>query len=168
MAEMPLKLQAELSTAAATIQNNLERQVYDYKRRLDIMKNTNPRIHCKKVDISPGPARLDEFGEIRLFYEAHYPQIFERSYKDVLLAAYHLNRNFVIRGGCLLNEFYQLLGLELTPYGDSVGWDSCVGETDYGYLWIDMELYMIHTDDGMEVCEIVFPFEPTEDCVTLR
>jgi hypothetical protein len=56
----------------------------------------------------------------------------------VLLAEHHLCRNFALTGQVSLNDFYNLLGLDLVPTkdilvnGESMGW-SC----DQEIMWID-------------------------------
>ena len=98
-----------------------------------------------------------------VFYEEHRDEFFELSKEDVLLAEYHLNRNFVLRGYVTLNEFYEFLGLEPITSGDILGWSQYKGEVDYGYLWIDFEHDKRKLDDGLEYYIISMPFPPTMD-----
>ena len=78
-----------------------------------------------------------------------------------MLAEYHLNRNYILRGFARLNEFYKFLGLETTDYGDTVGWDVCSE-----IYWIDFNhrKTIIGDDhDGFECCIIEMPYYPRKD-----
>ena len=68
-----------------------------------------------------------------LFYDSFSDRYFESTVSKVLQAEYHLNRNFALGAIPALNDFYDFLGLEHTPNGDSVGWTNVNGE----YYWID-------------------------------
>ena len=39
------------------------------------------------------------------------------SLEQVLMAEYHLNRNYILRGEAVINELYEFLGLEPTDWG---------------------------------------------------
>ena len=68
---------------------------------------------------------IESDSEPRLFYDEYSGRYFETTIEKVLLAEYHLNRNYILRGFAKLNEFYNFLGLETTDYGETVGWDVC-------------------------------------------
>ena len=42
--------------------------------------------------------------------------------EQVLMAEYHLNRNYILRGEAVINELYEFLGLEPTDWGAEAGW----------------------------------------------
>lgn len=99
-----------------------------------------------------------EFGdndEEVTFYDVFSQRYFTSTVNKVLQAEYHLNRNFVLRGGAELNEFYDFLGIKPIDGGDSIGW-SC-GENMY---WIDFNHRKVTLDDGLEVRFIEMIFEP--------
>lgn len=99
--------------------------------------------------------------ETCVFYEEYRGEFFESTKEQVLLAEYHFNRNFALRDYAYLNEFYEFLGLPRTEQGDVLGWEKYIGETEYGYSWIDFEHEKRKLDDGMEYYIISMPFEPT-------
>lgn len=104
---------------------------------------------------------IDSDSESRLFYDEYSGRYFETTTEKVLLAEYHLNRNYILRGFARLNEFYKFLGLETTDYGDTVGWDVCSE-----IYWIDFNhrKTIIGDDhDGFECCIIEMPCYPRED-----
>ncbi len=103
----------------------------------------------------------------KLFYEPISGRLFERTENEVLQAEYHFNRNFILRGYAALNEFYDFLGLEQIPEGDVLGWSMDAGAEFYGYSWVDFEHEEHTTTDGLEVTDIVMPFSPTADYLSV-
>lgn len=100
--------------------------------------------------------------EPRLFYDEYSGRYFETTIEKVLLAEYHLNREYTSRGFASLNDFYRLLGLETTDYGETVGWDIC-SET----YWIDFDhrKTFIGDSDDFECYIIEMPYYPEEKWV---
>lgn len=94
-----------------------------------------------------------------MFYDAIGKRYFESTISKVLLAQYHLNRNFTLGMIPSLNEFYELLGLDRTDYGETVGWTNANGD----YYWIDFNLYSKIVKDGVPVYVIEPVFWPTEE-----
>ena len=104
-----------------------------------------------------GSARLDfEDAEedTRLFYDSFSERYFKSTISKVLLAEYHLNRNFTLGMIPSLNDFYDFLGLSRTKEGDSIGWTN----SDGSYYWIDFNHYKITLESGIDcwVIESVF------------
>lgn len=111
---------------------------------------------------APGLNNPHSTEEKVLFYEEFRGKYFEATMNDVLLAEYHLNRNFALRGCANLNEFYEFLGLEKTDFGDALGWSA--DEFIEGGLtpWIDFDHVLTPvSDDGMECYRIFMEFAPT-------
>ena len=97
--------------------------------------------------------------EPKTFYDEHSGRYFEATIEQVMNAEYHLNRNYILRGYCYLNEFYDFLGIEETDYGSVLGWSP----QDESMYWIDFNHRKVVLDDGMEIYIIEMPFEPTYD-----
>lgn len=74
-----------------------------------------------------------------IFYDEFSENFFFRTMLEMADAEYQFNRFFITNGYATLNDFYDILGLEPTNYGASVGWSLEAGETCYGYQWIDIE-----------------------------
>lgn len=108
---------------------------------------------CSSCDLSAE----ESCGEPVLFYEEHGGRYFESTIEQVLSATYHLNRNYTLRGSATLNELYEFLGLEITEYGDVLGW----APTDDGEFWIEFNFRKAVLDDGLECYILEMPFEPT-------
>lgn len=80
--------------------------------------------------------------------------------EEVVQAEYHINRNLALCGEVTLNEFLSFLRLDAVEEGNLIGWDCYIGETQYGYRWIDFDHRHYVTDDGLMVCSIDTPFAP--------
>jgi len=98
----------------------------------------------------------DSSEEKCLFYDLFSDRYFESTLGRVISAEYHLNRNFMFNGTIPLNEFYDFLGLDGIPEGDSIGWSSCDGDI----YWIDFNHRKIDIDGGLECYLVEMIFEP--------
>lgn len=95
----------------------------------------------------------------RTFYDRFSQRYFETTIAKVIEAEYHLNRNYMLGGDVTLNDFYELLGLEKTDIGSTLGWSSRTGDI----LWLDFNHRLTTLDDGMEIFIIDMVFDPTAD-----
>ena len=93
-----------------------------------------------------------------MFYDEYGKRFFETTLEQVISAEYHLNRNYVLRGYTVLNEFYDFLGIETTDYGNEIGW----AINDDGTFWIDFDHYQTEID-GVECYIIDMPFGPSAE-----
>ena len=66
--------------------------------------------------------------------------MFESTRADVIEAIYEINRYFHGRGIITFNEILQHFGQVAVKGGDDRGYESYIGETMYGYSWIDFGL----------------------------
>lgn len=163
--------QASLMSAYALLDNSYK----DYKRKLkelygdEAHQNIVDNLAIEKAEniVIDAPGffqnyRLevdDENEAVMLFYDEFGKRYFESTMARVISAEYHLNRNYVIGGVILLNEFYAFLGLDPTDYGSEVGW--CI--TDDEIYWIDFNHRKVIMDDGLECCIIEMAIEPSID-----
>lgn len=155
--------QASLASAYALV----SRQYSDYKRTVkemageEVHKKIMKSLAVEKVDKNhtikaqgfSGFYTLD-FEDLdeneRLFYDSFSDRYFTSTVSKVLQAEYHLNRNFALGGGGIpLNHFYDLLGIDDIPEGDSIGW--FVNDEMY---WIDFDHSKVVLEDGLE-CYII-------------
>lgn len=122
---------------------------------------------CEDVYISAGGLKsaynqeIESDTEPRLFYDEYSGRYFESTIEKVLLAEYHLNRNYILRGFARLNDFYEFLGLEQTDYDEAVGWDICSE-----IYWIDFshrKTLIGDDNDSFECYVIEMPYYPSED-----
>lgn len=117
--------------------------------------NINASYLVNSCDLST----VEETSEPVLFYDEYSNRYFEASIEQVLMAEYHLNRNYVLRGYTVLNEFYDFLGLKPTEYGSVMGW----APLDDGMYWIEFNHRKVLIDDDLECYIIEMPFEPRID-----
>lgn len=109
---------------------------------------------CESCDLAAG----DSSCEPMLFYDEFSKRYFESTMDRVIAAEYHLNRNFAIGGCCVLNDFYEFLGLEKEDYGDEVGW--AVEDELY---WIDFNHRKVELDKGLECYVVEMVYSPSSD-----
>lgn len=91
-----------------------------------------------------------------LWYDEYSKRFFTASLEQVLMAEYHLNRNYILRGEAVVNELYEFLGLEPTDWGAEAGW----APMDEGMFWIEFNHIPAKLDDGSVFYIIEMPFEP--------
>lgn len=96
-----------------------------------------------------------------IFYDEYSNRFFERTMVEVLNAAYHLNRNFCLKGEVDLNEWYLFLGLDTTKFGSTVGWSDAMYDF-YGYAFIDFVYEEVTEVDGSFIA-IRMPFPPVPE-----
>lgn len=97
-----------------------------------------------------------------LFYDEFSGRYFESTTEKVLLAEYELNR-MVNGGGAFLNDWYHLVGLEMTDYGDFMGWSPTeLWETNCE-SWVHFFHCKVVMDDGLECMIISMGNEPMWD-----
>ena len=92
---------------------------------------------------------------------------FKATRSEVIEAFYEVNRYFHGRGIVTFNEFLSCLpDVEPVEQGDDRGWEAYVGESVYGYTWIDFGLKECY--DKPWITEIYMPVYPhffdQEDC----
>lgn len=91
-----------------------------------------------------------------LWYEEYSKRFFKASLEQVLTAEYHVNRNYILYGSAILNDLYDLLGLDQTDFGEEMGW----APTDEGEFWIEFNHRKAQLDDGTVFYILEMPFEP--------
>ena len=99
----------------------------------------------------------------QLFYDEFSGRYFESTMEDVLAAEYEINHLLAMDCGVYLNEFYDLLGIDTTDYGNYLGWSSFELVETYWYCWVEFEHTKTVMDDGLECYIITMLKEPTFD-----
>lgn len=92
---------------------------------------------------------------------------FKATRSEVIEAFYEVNRYFHGRGIVTFNEFLSCLpDVDPVEQGDDRGWEAYVGESVYGYTWIDFGLKECY--DKPWITEIFMPVYPhffdQDDC----
>lgn len=152
-------------TSLASAYAALESAYQGYRRKVCSILGPDTDAMIEKAVEQEKQDNEDDFppwDEVQTFYLpcCGKAAFFERTMEEVVQAEYHINRNLVLRGEVTLNEFLSFLGLDAVEEGDVIGWDCYIGETQYGYRWIDFNHRHYVTDDGLTVCSIDTPFAP--------
>lgn len=162
------KTQSSMASAYALLDQGFK----DYRRKLkelygdeadkkviealSLEKSQTVYINASYLD---GPCDLDleeNSSKPVLWYDEYSKRFFTASLEQVLMAEYHLNRNYILRGEAVINELYELLGLEPTDWGAETGW----APMDEGMFWIEFNHIPAKLDDGSVFYIIEMPFEP--------
>lgn len=162
------KTQSSMASAYALLDQGFK----DYRRKLkelygdeadkkviealSLEKSQTVYINASYLD---GPCDLDleeNSSKPVLWYDEYSKRFFTASLEQVLMAEYHLNRNYILRGEAVINELYELLGLEPTDWGAETGW----APMDEGMFWIEFNHIQAKLDDGSVFYIIEMPFEP--------
>ena len=153
--------QASMISAYALLENSYK----EYKRKgkdvygEEAEKDVRVEIAKDKFEDSDTPRDENK----QLFYDEFSGRYFESTMENVLRAEYKLNRLLAVEFVVPLNEFYDLLGIERTDYGDCLGWSSYELVECRWYSWVDFEHTPVTLDDGLECTIITMSFEPTCD-----
>lgn len=143
--------------AVASAYMMLDQTYKQYKDKVDDIfgegssRNVERELTKEKLKSLPSP----KYDDTVIFYEKHRDEFFERNIQEVQEAMYQLNRKFAMEGEASLNDLYDFLNLDHIKEGDELGWSSYLMAEANSKVWIDYELDLIKTDDGMECYEIV-------------
>ena len=105
-----------------------------------------------------------------LFYDEYSERWFEARYCEVLEARHDFEKTFAHYGEITPNVFYQYLDNKdcaPKPEYDAVGWSYEAGAMFYGYIWVEIEITKIESEDNdpdfRPFYNITFPKRPTTD-----
>lgn len=97
----------------------------------------------------------------RLFYDEYSDRYFESTTEDLLIAEANINKSLGDFGAVCLNDWYGLLKLPGTDYGNYLGWNKYEMFEMYWSSWIEFDHRKVVMDDGLECTIISFSLEPT-------
>lgn len=151
--------QASLMSAYALLDSSYK----DYKNKVAELYGENADSQVKQ-EIAKDKYNEDAYpvedGK-QLFYDDFSQRYFQATTEQVLTAEYELNRMLATDYGVFLNEFYELLGIDRTDYGDYLGWSTGELVDAYWYSWVDFSHTKVVMDDGLECTIISMGMEPT-------
>ncbi len=99
----------------------------------------------------------------QLFYDITSMRYFELPVERVQHAELALNKHLISAGYASLNDFYDLLGIPLTDYGDKLGWTTYSRGWEEGCTQIDFDHKKVVLEDGLE-CQLLYILtEPSMD-----
>ena len=152
--------QAALASAYALLDNSYK----EYKKKaielygVDADKEIVEEIARDKYEEEDDSNPSEDDGK-KLFYDIYSSRYFRATPATVSRAAYELNRMVAEDCYASLNEWFELVGLETTDYGEYVGWSSSQLYEMYWTNWIHFKYDKATMDDGLE-CMIVSYTEP--------
>lgn len=162
-----LNQQQRLAITSAYVM--LDQTYKQYKDKVDELfgfgsaRKVEQEITKTKLEELPKP----KYSDTETFYIKYRDEFFERNMLEVQDAMYQLNRMLAKNGEVSLNDLYDFLNLDRTKEGDTLGWSSYLLSENWdgqnGIVWIDYELDLIKSDDGLECYELVLTTEPTAD-----
>ena len=153
--------QAALLSAYALLDNSYK----EYKKKAAELYGENADQHIREElakdqyedsDIEVEDNKL-------LFYDEYRREYFNATMEDVLMAEYTLNRDLSYHGYATLNEFYDLLNLPHTDFGDILGWCSMMIHEYQWYAWVEFNHRKVVMDDGLECYILEILTEPVPD-----
>lgn len=98
-------------------------------------------------------------GKELLFREPISGKFFRAQERDVILAEYHMNRNYVLKGSICVGELLYFLGIEPNNAALKYGWN-----IESGIYWVDLRHSEAgKTRDGETYYEIDYLFPPEVD-----
>lgn len=151
------KKQAALMSAYALLDSSYK----EYKKKTeelygeDAHKNIVSEIAKDKYEPTEN--------EGQLFYDEYSGRYFTSTMENVIKAEYEFNRLLAQDSGLYLNEWFELVGLDRTDYGDYLGWSVFELVETYWYCWVEFQHEKVVMDDGMECYIITMLMEPTFD-----
>ena len=152
-----------------------EKAVDDFKTMADKLdgkgssKIIEKAIEQKKLD-EKNRKPWEEEETFRIIFQKHVIE-FKSTRADVIEALYETNRYFQGRGIVTFNEFLSYLKQEPIEEGDTRGWESCIGESVYGYTWIDFGLKQDEDEPWItNIYFAVYPhfFDENECCAEIE
>lgn len=154
--------QASLISAYALIDNSYK----EYKKKVGELygEDADEKVVEEIAKDKFAEAPIVVGGDNQLFYEEFSGRYFEAPMEAVIAAEYEMNRKLAVEyGGIYLNEWFDLLGLEVTDYGEHLGWSACYLSEVYWQNWIDFQHHTVELDDGLECVIITMQMEPIPD-----
>lgn len=150
--------QASLISAYALVDNSYKEYKNKIKELYGEEADSKVREELAKDKYEETDISVDD--EKQLFYDDFSERYFESSMENVKNAEYEINRIMHIDYAVSLNDFYDLLDIERTDYGEQLGWSVGQMHDSYWHSWIEFEHEKVVMDDGLECYIIRMPFEP--------
>lgn len=140
-------------------------QTYRDKNRKEIGSDAEAERFADAVVETKGidknlPAVITPEDELT-FCDSVTGQFFDAKLSDVYKAMYLVNRDFCLRDEIEFNDWLDILGCDYDETLAGMGWERYVGETVFGYSWIDFNLVPRKSCvNGRKYMLITYPFLP--------
>lgn len=120
-----------------------------------------------KSDIPGEPAPTDDDFKNQMveFYESYSGTYFDTTMESLYNAIYEANRTFILNGELPFSWWLKYIGADAyiepgDPEWNGIGWNEYLGESTYGYKWIDFSINKNRKSNGKVYYKITYPFEP--------
>lgn len=153
--------QAALMSAYALLDNGYK----DYKKKVGELYGENAN---EEITSAIAKDKYDEDVEKpeedkELFYDEFSGRYFHANKNVITNAEFQINRDLARHGGVYLNEYFEVLGLPETDYGDYLGWSSTYILEMCWESWLDFSVYKTTLDDGLECNVVSMTVDPIPD-----
>lgn len=158
---MGKRQQASMISAYALLENSYK----EHKKKVEELYGTEgaDRVRDEIAKDKYQESEITVAPDKHLFYDEFSGRYFESTTENVLRAEYELNRLLSKEFGVFLNEFYEMLDIPPTDYGDFLGWSTYELSETYWYSWVEFKHTKVVLDDGLECTIITMGMEPTYD-----
>lgn len=150
--------QAALVSAYAMLDSSFK----EYRQKVDQLygensdKNVRTEIAKDKYD---NEETIEYEDGKNLFFDQYSGRYFRATNETVLRAEYEINKAISMNGGASLNEYYDLLGIPKTDYGEELGWSAAQMNEIYWDQWLNFWHEKVEMEDGIE-CWIINMSDP--------
>lgn len=154
--------QAAMMSAYTLLDNSYK----DYKKKVDELYGEGANV---EITSAIAKDKHDENAakpgdDKELFYDEFSGRYFHANKNAVTNAEFQLNRDLQRHGGVYLNEYFEVLGLPETDYGDYLGWSTYyIAEISWDGQWLDFDVNRVVMEDGLECHVISMNIDPIPD-----
>ena len=128
-------------------QQNLNKAKKSFNDFKDMTKKLEGEGAVKTIENAVEQKKLDDKAKkpwetnehFRIVFQGH-SILFESTRANVMEAIYEINRYFHLTGYITFNEMLKYFGQDPVEEGDDRGYEQYIGESIYGYSWIDIGL----------------------------
>ena len=151
--------QSALMSAYALLDNSYK----EYKAKVEELYGEDADAKVREEIAKDKYEKIDTDEHKVLFYDEYSSKYFESTMEDVLRAEYILNRDLSYHGYATLNEFYDLLKLPNTDFGDILGWNAGMVYEMQWYSWVEFNHRRVELEDGLHCYILEILTEPIPD-----
>ena len=145
--------QAALLSAYAVLDSSYR----EYREKTRALCGEKAKLIDQEIAKSNLDEDIEEVPDKELFFDMHTMQSFYATFEEVEEAEKLFNQNFLSSGFAYLNDYCEIMGMELRDYGYDIGWTAEAGEIKFEHEKAVM-------DDGLECWIISMVYPPTIEC----
>ena len=98
-----------------------------------------------------------------LYYDSYSERYFEATPEQIMKAEYAVNKKLQFNDCLFLNDFYELVGLEPTDYGNYLGWSLTELIECTWFSWWELSRQKVFLEDDLECTILNFSLDPNFD-----